>query len=372
MAREQSESCCRLLGWSPKEVLSFPYPCWTRPPPCIKPRAAEQPLSSDLNWVLTGLEESSGTMVGLKPSEMPPTTAVKFLGAGMAACFADLLTFPLDTAKVRLQIQGENQASQAARSIQYRGVLGTILTMVRTEGLRSPYSGLVAGLQRQMSFASIRIGLYDSVKQLYTPKGSEHSSFITRILAGCTTGAMAVTCAQPTDVVKVRFQANKHFGPDGSKKYSGTMDAYRTIAREEGLRGLWKGTFPNITRNAIVNCAEMVTYDIIKEKLLDYHLLTDNFPCHFVSAFGAGFCATVVASPVDVVKTRYMNSLPGQYRSPLDCMLKMVAREGASAFYKGFTPSFLRLGIWNVVMFVTYEQLKRALMNVQMLRESPF
>lgn len=27
-----------------------------------------------------------------------------------------------------------------------------------------------------------------------------------------------------------------------------------------------------------------------------------------------------------------------------------------------FMPSFLRLGSWNVVMFVTYEQLKRALM----------
>lgn len=34
------------------------------------------------------------------------------------------------------------------------------------------------------------------------------------------------------------------------------------------------GVLPNITRNAIVNCGEMVTYDIIKEKLLDYHLLT--------------------------------------------------------------------------------------------------
>ncbi|XP_053416604.1 mitochondrial uncoupling protein 3 [Nycticebus coucang] len=311
-------------------------------------------------------------MVGLKPSEVPPTTAVKFLGAGTAACFADLLTFPLDTAKVRLQIQGENQAAQAALGVQYRGVLGTILTMVRTEGPRSPYNGLVAGLQRQMSFASIRIGLYDSVKQFYTPKGAEHSSVTTRILAGCTTGAMAVTCAQPTDVVKIRFQASVHLGPGSDRKYGGTMDAYRTIAREEGLRGLWKGTFPNITRNAIVNCAEMVTYDIIKEKLLDYRLFTDNFPCHFVSAFGAGFCATVVASPVDVVKTRYMNSLPGQYRSPLDCMLKMVAQEGPTAFYKGFTPSFLRLGTWNVMMFVTYEQLKRALMKVQMLRESPF
>ena len=70
------------------------------------------------------------------------------------------------------QIQGENQAALVARNIQYRGVLGTIQTMVRTEGPRSLYNGLVAGLQRQMSFASVRIGLYDSVKQFYT-KGSE-------------------------------------------------------------------------------------------------------------------------------------------------------------------------------------------------------
>ncbi|GAB1292389.1 Mitochondrial uncoupling protein 3 [Apodemus speciosus] len=312
-----------------------------------KQRIARPPLL-DPHQAAQDPGPSSRTMVGLQPSEVPPTTVVKFLGAGTAACFADLLTFPLDTAKVRLQIQGENPGAQ---SVQYRGVLGTILTMVRTEGPRSPYSGLVAGLHRQMSFASIRIGLYDSVKQFYTPKGADHSSVAIRILAGCTTGAMAVTCAQPTDVVKVRFQAMVRLGTGGERKYRGTMDAYRTIAREEGVRGLWKGTWPNITRNAIVNCAEMVTYDIIKEKLLDSHLFT------------AGFCATVVASPVDVVKTRYMNAPPGRYRSPLHCMLRMVAQEGPTAFYKGFVPSFLRLGAWNVMMFVTYEQLKRALMK---------
>lgn len=31
---------------------------------------------------------------------------------------------------------------------------------------------------------------------------------------------------------------------------------------------------PNITRNAIVNCAELVTYDIIKELILKYDLMT--------------------------------------------------------------------------------------------------
>ncbi|XP_054238277.1 mitochondrial uncoupling protein 3-like isoform X3 [Indicator indicator] len=234
-------------------------------------------------------------MVGLKPPEVPPPTAVKFLSAGTAACIADLCTFPLDTAKVRLQIQGEVRHPRAPNAVEYRGVWGTLSTMVRTEGPRSLYRGLAAGLQRQMSFASIRIGLYDSVKQLYTPKGAERS-------------------------------------------------------------------LPNIARNAIVNCGEMVTYDLLKDALLQGHLMADNIPCHFVAAFGAGFCATVVASPVDVVKTRYMNAGPGQYRNVLSCLLALLRQDGLPGLYKGFLPSFLRLGCWNVVMFICYEQLQRALL----------
>ncbi|XP_030045244.1 mitochondrial brown fat uncoupling protein 1 [Microcaecilia unicolor] len=299
-------------------------------------------------------------MVGLKPSDIPPTPGVKFLSAGTAACIADLITFPLDTAKVRLQVQGESTVHGALKTIKYKGVFGTITTIIQTEGPKSLYNGLVAGLQRQMSFASIRIGLYDTVKLFYT-RGKENAGIGSRILAGCTTGALAVTVAQPTDVVKVRLQAQTNL--QGMKKrYDGTLHAYKTIATEEGVRGLWKGTLPNVTRNAIVNCAELVTYDLIKEALLQYKLMTDNLPCHFVSAFGAGFCTTVVASPVDVVKTRYMNSPPEQYRSAVNCAWSMLTKEGPTAFYKGFVPSFLRLGSWNVVMFVSYEQLKRAVM----------
>ena len=31
--------------------------------------------------------------------------------------------------------------------------------------------------------------------------------------------------------------------------------------REEGLKGLWKGIGPNVARNAIVNAAELASYD---------------------------------------------------------------------------------------------------------------
>uniref|UniRef100_A0A3P8VWZ5 Dicarboxylate carrier UCP2 n=1 Tax=Cynoglossus semilaevis TaxID=244447 RepID=A0A3P8VWZ5_CYNSE len=305
-------------------------------------------------------------MVGTGSTDLAPSAAVKIFSAGTAGCVADLVTFPLDTAKVRLQIQGESQPLVAGH--RYRGVFGTIFTMVKTEGPRSLYSGLVAGLQRQMCFASVRIGLYDTIKELYSG-GSKDVGIGTRLLAGCTTGAMAVSFAQPTDVVKVRFQAQVRSSGSGSgTRYAGTIDAYKSIARDEGIRGLWKGCLPNITRNAIVNCSELVTYDIIKELILKHDIMTDNMPCHFTAAFAAGFCTTIVASPVDVVKTRYMNSTPGQYKGAINCAFTMLIKEGPTAFYKGFVPSYLRLGSWNIVMFVSYEQIKRALSSS---RDSP-
>lgn len=36
------------------------------------------------------------------------------------------------------------------------------------------------------------------------------------------------------------------------------------------------GTSPNVARNAIVNCAELVTYDLIKDALLKADLMTGD------------------------------------------------------------------------------------------------
>lgn len=44
-------------------------------------------------------------MVGGRAADLVPTTAVKIFSAGTAGCVADLVTFPLDTAKVRLQVR---------------------------------------------------------------------------------------------------------------------------------------------------------------------------------------------------------------------------------------------------------------------------
>ena len=65
---------------------------------------------------------------------------------------------------IYLQVQGE---STPVNGIRYNGMFGTLKTICATEGPRGMYSGIVPGLQRQMCFASVRIGLYDTVKQTY-------------------------------------------------------------------------------------------------------------------------------------------------------------------------------------------------------------
>ncbi|PFX28316.1 mitochondrial uncoupling protein 2-like [Stylophora pistillata] len=297
-----------------------------------------------------------------KPGQTEPSILIKFVSAGLAASVAEAVTIPIDTAKVRLQIQGENAVlanvqngvATANSNVQYRGMIGSMITVAKTDGFRSLYKGLVPGIHRQLCFASIRIGLYDTVKEFYGDDDVNNPKVIKKILASCTTGVFAVSVAQPTEVAKVRFQA------DGSRFGSNkALDAYMSIFKNEGLRGLWKGAFANMARLSTVNASELVVYDMVKGFFLRNKLMADDFPLHFVSAFGAGFATTVVASPVDVVKTRYMNSPPNTYKSAIHCAYMLLKHNGPLAYYKGFTPNFMRLGAWNIVMFMCFEQLKR-------------
>jgi len=115
---------------------------------------------------------------------------------------------------------------------------------------------------------------------------------------------------------------------------------------------------PNIARNCIINVGETVVYDASKDALIAQGM-EDRTPCHFTAAVIAGFCATLLASPVDVIKTRYMNSPQGRYRGCLQCVVETAKNEGFRAFYKGFTASFTRLVAWNICLWLSYEQLKK-------------
>ncbi|KAF2288568.1 hypothetical protein GH714_008629 [Hevea brasiliensis] len=245
-----------------------------------------------------------------------------FASSAFAACFAEICTIPLDTAKVRLQLQKKAVAGEGLALPQYR-----VATIAREEGLSALWKGIVPGLHRQCLFGGLRIGLYEPVKTFYV--GSDFVGDVPltkKILAALTTGALAITVANPTDLVKVRLQAEGKLPPGVPRRYTGALNAYSTIVRQEGLGALWTGLGPNIARNAIINAAELASYDQVKQTILKIPGFTDNIVTHLLSGLGAGFFAVCIGSAVDVVKSRMMGD--SAYKSTLDCFIKSLRMMG--------------------------------------------
>lgn len=68
-------------------------------------------------------------MVGGRAADLAPTTAVKIFSAGTAGCVADLVTFPLDTAKVRLQVRHQ-EAPPASWYLQLIAIFSVIKSFI--------------------------------------------------------------------------------------------------------------------------------------------------------------------------------------------------------------------------------------------------
>jgi solute carrier family 25 uncoupling protein 8/9 len=64
--------------------------------------------------------------------------------ASFAGCVAEICTLPLDTAKVRLQIQSKSADSSVQP--KYKGFMGTMATISKEEGVFALWNGLNAGL----------------------------------------------------------------------------------------------------------------------------------------------------------------------------------------------------------------------------------
>jgi solute carrier family 25 uncoupling protein 8/9 len=125
--------------------------------------------------------------------------------AAFSACVAESLTIPMDTAKVRLQLQKTAEGEKP----RYAGLFGTAKTIAAEEGVTALFGGLMPGLQRQVLFAGLRVGLYIPIRNMITGplKEGEYPSLLQKIATAMISGTLAISVANPTDLVKIKMQA---------------------------------------------------------------------------------------------------------------------------------------------------------------------
>eukprot|EP00761_Pharyngomonas_kirbyi_P014260 gb/GECH01014290.1/.p1 GENE.gb/GECH01014290.1/~~gb/GECH01014290.1/.p1 ORF type:complete len:320 (+),score=65.46 gb/GECH01014290.1/:1-960(+) len=288
--------------------------------------------------------------------------ALKFLAGGSATATISSILNGCDHVKVRLQVSNE-MAKKTGQERLYRNFPQAFAKMFREEGfLILQGRGLAASIIREMSYSSSRMALYDFTKG-YISSGSGSGSNVglpTKIAAGGFAGAIGSFIANPSDLIKIRQQGVL---PGQPPRYKHFGDAAVTIFRTEGIGGLYKGVGATVARAAVLTSAQLSSYDHTKHLLLKTQYFDDSYRTHATSSLVAGLCTTIASSPVDVIKTRYMNDKSaggeGLYKSALDCFIKTVKNDGFRALYRGFTPNYIRVGTHCLLTLPLYEQMRK-------------
>jgi len=294
------------------------------------------------------------------------TVGRKYLMCVAAASVAEATTYPLDLTKTRLQLQGE---AAVGNSTPYRGMLRTAAGVIREEGLFSLWRGMLPALYRHAIYTGFRMCAYEEIRNRLDKiddKG-HHTGFPLwkKVVAGMMAGGFGQFFASPTDLVKTQIQMEGKRRLMGYEpRVHGMMDALKNILAESGVRGLWRGCWPNVQRAALVNLGDLSTYDSVKRAILENTTLEDNSLTHCLSSACAGLVGAVLGTPADVVKARVMNQPTDKhgrgilYRNSLDCLSQTIRGEGFTGLYKGFLPCWLRMAPWSLTFWLSFEQIR--------------
>jgi dicarboxylate transporter 10 len=207
-----------------------------------------------------------------------------------------------------------------------------------------------------------RFGIYETLKERVTT-AEKKPSFLTLVGMASVSGFLGGVAGNPGDILNVRMQHDAALPMEKRRNYKHALDGVIRMAREEGVGSLWKGVWPNSSRAVLMTVGQLATYDGFKNVLLQYTPLQDNLNTHFTASFLAGFVATTICSPVDVIKTRVMSS--HEHKSIVTLVTEITKAEGLRWMFKGWVPSFIRVGPHTVLTFLFLEQHKKMYRKAQ-------
>ena len=207
-----------------------------------------------------------------------------------------------------------------------------------------------------MTYSTTRFGVYEELKQVVQTDGSQ-PSFLALTAMASTSGFLGGIAGNPADILNVRMQNDASLPVAERRNYKHAVDGLIRMTREEGITSLFRGVWPNSTRAVLMTVSQLVSYDVFKKQLLERFHMKDNLTTHFTASLMAGFVATTVCSPVDVIKTRVMSAKTKE--GILTLVTRITATDGLMWMFKGWVPSFARLGPHTIATFIFLEQHKK-------------
>ena len=181
-----------------------------------------------------------------KDPETGTLTPLRSLGAGMmSGVVASLLAVtPTERMKTALIDDARNER-------RFRGATHAVITVWKEHGILGLYRGFAGTTLKQAGATAFRMGTYNILKD-YERQKNIPQTVATNFANGCVAGIVTTLATQPFDTIKTRCQ---------SSHGASTVEAFKSIIADYGIKGFWKGTSMRLGRTVFSGGILFTTYE---------------------------------------------------------------------------------------------------------------
>ncbi|CAM8878489.1 unnamed protein product [Rhodiola kirilowii] len=285
----------------------------------------------------------------------------EFVAGGFGGVAGVISGYPLDTLRIRQQCSHGGSALKLLKNI------------VATEGPSALYRGMFAPLASVTFQNAIVFQMYAVMSRAIDKSDSANDppSYKGVALGGVSTGAIQSLLLSPVELLKIRLQLQSQpcIVPnirDGNR-HSGPINLARSIYRNEGVKGIYRGLGITMLRDAPCLGFYFWTYEYAREQLHPGCRKSgqENLTTMLVAGGLAGVASWVCCYPLDVVKTRLQaqSNSSLKYNGIVDCFRKSVQEDGYRVLWRGLGTAVARAFVVNGAIFAAYETALRFINN---------
>ncbi|NXF18666.1 SAMC protein, partial [Rhodinocichla rosea] len=254
---------------------------------------------------------------------------------GVAGVCVDLILFPLDTVKTRLQSpQGFRKAG----------------------GFCGIYAGVPSTAIGSFPNAAAFFITYENVKSILPHGSSSYLSPATHMVAASLGEVVACLIRVPSEVVKQRAQVSPS---------SSTLRILSHTLYHEGIQGLYRGYKSTVLREIPFSLVQFPLWESLKDlwSWKQGHVV-DSWQSAVCGAFAGGFAAAVT-TPLDVAKTRIMLAKAGSSNARGNVLAALGGiwrTQGLSGLFAGVVPRMAAISLGGFIFLGTYEKTRQLLL----------
>jgi len=182
------------------------------------------------------------------------------MSGGMGGAAAMVICYPLDFARTRLA--SDLQAGKG----QFNGIVDCLAKTVRQQGITGLYRGTAVSIAGAFVYRAGQLGLYGTVMGLNPYQGDKGlKGLASAIVIATAARTVVLPFNYPFDTIRRRLMLESE-KPKAERLYKSGIHCSIEVMKKEGIKGLYKGMFPEIFRG-FGGVMVVVLYDRVKNYL---------------------------------------------------------------------------------------------------------